>query len=82
MALNTGRDPLRSRIPLTVITGFLGSGKTTLLNALLARPEAANTAVIVNEYGEIGVDHDLVQGVTEAVTLLDKIGRASCRERV
>ena len=67
----TGRDPLRSRIPVTVITGFLGSGKTTLLNALLARPEAANTAVIINEYGEVGVDHDLVQGVTESVTLLD-----------
>jgi len=68
---NSGRDPLRSRIPVTVITGFLGSGKTTLLNALLARPEAANTAVIINEYGEVGVDHDLVQGITESVTLLD-----------
>ena len=56
---------------MTVITGFLGSGKTTLLNALLARPEAANTAVIINEYGEVGVDHDLVQGITESVTLLD-----------
>ena len=67
----SGRDPLRSRIPVTVITGFLGSGKTTLLNALLVRPEAANTAVIINEYGEVGVDHDLVQGVTESVTLLD-----------
>ncbi len=71
MAVSTGRDPLAGRIPLTVITGFLGSGKTTLLNALLARPEAANSAVIVNEYGEVGVDHDLVQGVTESVTLLD-----------
>ena len=72
MAVSTGgRDLLRSRIPLTVITGFLGSGKTTLLNALLARPEAANTAVIINEYGEVGVDHDLVQNITESVTLLD-----------
>jgi G3E family GTPase len=71
MALPSGRDPLRSRIPVTVITGFLGSGKTTLLNALLQRPEAANTAVIINEYGEVGVDHDLVQGVTESLTLLD-----------
>jgi G3E family GTPase len=71
MAVSAGRDPLAGRIPLTVITGFLGSGKTTLLNALLARPEAANSAVIVNEYGEVGVDHDLVQGVTESVTLLD-----------
>jgi G3E family GTPase len=71
MAVSAGRDPLAGRIPLTVITGFLGSGKTTLLNALLARPEAANSAVIVNEYGEVGVDHDLVQGITESVTLLD-----------
>ena len=71
LPVNAGRDPLRSRIPVTVITGFLGSGKTTLLNALLARPEAANTAVIINEYGEVGVDHDLVQGITESVTLLD-----------
>lgn len=71
LPVNSGRDPLRSRIPVTVITGFLGSGKTTLLNALLARPEAANTAVIINEYGEVGVDHDLVQGITESVTLLD-----------
>ena len=71
MTASTGRDPLRGRIPVTVITGFLGSGKTTLLNALLARPEAANTAVIINEYGEVGVDHDLVQGITESVTLLD-----------
>ena len=71
MAISPGRDPLRSRIPVTVITGFLGSGKTTLLNALLKRPEAANTAVIINEYGEVGVDHDLVQGITESVTLLD-----------
>ena len=71
MAVGAGRDPLAGRIPLTVITGFLGSGKTTLLNALLKRPEAANSAVIINEYGEVGVDHDLVQGVTESVTLLD-----------
>jgi G3E family GTPase len=68
---SSGRDYLRSRIPMTVITGFLGSGKTTLLNALLARPEAANTAVIINEYGEVGVDHDLVQNIAESVTLLD-----------
>ena len=68
---SSGRDLLRSRIPLTVITGFLGSGKTTLLNALLQTPQAANTAVIINEYGEVGVDHDLVQNIAESVTLLD-----------
>jgi G3E family GTPase len=68
---SSGRDLLRSRIPMTVITGFLGSGKTTLLNNLLASPQAANTAVIINEYGEVGVDHDLVQNIAESVTLLD-----------
>src|SRR2546423_22618 len=41
------------RIPVTVLTGFLGSGKTTLLNKLLRRPELADTAVIINEFGEI-----------------------------
>jgi G3E family GTPase len=52
---------------VTVITGFLGSGKTTLLNALLAQPQAANTAVIVNEFGEVGIDHELVRNAAETV---------------
>lgn len=50
-----------ARIPVTLLTGFLGSGKTTLLNDLLTRPAMAGTAVIVNEFGTIPVDHDLVQ---------------------
>ena len=49
------------RIPVTVLTGILGSGKTTLLNKLLRRPELADTAVIINEFGEIGLDHLLVE---------------------
>lgn len=52
-----GRKP---PIPLTVLTGFLGAGKTTLLNRLLGDPELAGTAVIINEFGEIGLDHLLV----------------------
>src|ERR671911_1514362 len=59
-----------SRIPVTVLTGFLGSGKTTLLNHVLKRPEMAATAVIVNEFGEIGLDHLLVESATEDVVLM------------
>jgi len=58
-------------IPVTVITGFLGSGKTTLLNRLLAHPDLADTAVLVNEFGEIGLDHLLVREVDENVVLLN-----------
>jgi len=48
------------RIPVMLLTGFLGSGKTTLLNAWLRSPELANAAVIVNEFGEVGIDHALI----------------------
>ena len=59
-----------ARIPITLITGFLGSGKTTLLGRLLARPELADTAVIVNELGDVSLDHELVETVTDEVTVL------------
>src|SRR5579871_4458565 len=59
------------QIPVTLLTGFLGSGKTTLLAALLRRAEFADTAVIVNEFGEIGLDHLLVAEGSETVALLD-----------
>ena len=65
------RDPFAGKIPVTIVTGFLGSGKTTLLNHLLAQPVLANTAVIVNEYGEQGVDHDLIRFAREKVQLLE-----------
>jgi G3E family GTPase len=57
-------------IPLVLLTGFLGSGKTTLLNRLLSDPSMHDTAVIVNEFGEIGVDHLLVAPVVDDVVLL------------
>lgn len=58
---------MTGKIPVTVLTGFLGSGKTTLLNHLLSQEEAEGTAVIVNEFGAIGVDGQLVIGVDEDV---------------
>lgn len=57
-------------IPVTVLTGFLGSGKTTLIKRLLALPQAADTAVIVNEFGEIGLDHLLIESADENIVVL------------
>jgi hypothetical protein len=57
-------------IPLTVLTGFLGAGKTSLLNRLITDPALAETAVIINEFGEIGLDHLLVKPIREGVVLL------------
>jgi G3E family GTPase len=64
-------DPFASRLPVTVVTGFLGSGKTTLINRLLARAELADTAVIVNEFGEVGLDHELIRFASEKMLLLE-----------
>src|SRR5687767_4003060 len=65
-------DPDRSaeRLPVSLITGFLGSGKTTLLNRLLQRPEMGDSAVIINEFGDVALDHLLVAPVAgDAVVL-------------
>ena len=58
---------MMNKIPVTVLTGFLGSGKTTLLNRILAEEHGLRIAVIENEFGEIGIDQDLVINVDEEV---------------
>jgi G3E family GTPase len=58
---------MTDKIPVTVLTGYLGAGKTTLLNRILSEPHGKRYAVIVNEFGEIGIDNDLVVGADEEV---------------
>ena len=67
---SSGADPLAGRIPITLITGFLGSGKTTLLSQLVKHADMAGAVVVINEIGEIGIDHDLVAMATEKIALL------------
>ena len=67
-------------LPTALITGFLGSGKTTLLNGLLRHPGMADTAVIINEFGEVGLDHLLIETAFEDAVLL-KSGCICCTVR-
>ena len=64
------RRPRGTRIPVSILTGFLGAGKTTLIRTLLDSPAGANTAVVVNEYGEIGIDNALLRASSDATVLL------------
>ncbi len=58
-------------VPVDIVTGFLGSGKTTLLARLLKSPDLRDTAVLVNEFGEVGLDHHLIEHAQESVLLLE-----------
>jgi G3E family GTPase len=68
--VSDSRDPLAGRIPVTLITGFLGSGKTTLISKLVRHPSMSRVAVVINELGEIGIDHDIVTMSSENIALL------------
>jgi G3E family GTPase len=61
------QDKSPAKIPVTVLTGYLGAGKTTLLNRILSEPHGQKFAVIVNEFGEIGIDNDLIVGADEEI---------------
>ena len=67
--MQSGNAPAQ-KIPISLLTGFLGSGKTTVLNYLLRQPAMANVMVIINEFGEIGLDHELVESATDDLVLL------------
>jgi G3E family GTPase len=74
MTKNPPARPVRApvdRIPVSLLTGFLGAGKTTLLNRWVRQPEMAGVAVLVNEFGEVGVDHHLVDDIDDRMLLLD-----------
>jgi G3E family GTPase len=67
-------------IPVSVLTGFLGSGKTTMLRHLLGQPEFSRTAVIVNEFGEVGLDHELIEASEDSLIEL-QTGCLCCKIR-
>jgi len=69
-----------NRIPLVLLTGFLGSGKTTILNSLLAKDDFRDTAVVINEAGDVGLDHLLVEQGTDTIVMLEG-GCMCCRAK-
>ena len=69
-----------SAIPVSILTGFLGSGKTTMLRHLLRQPEFSRTAVIINEFGEVGLDHELVEASEDSFITL-QTGCLCCKIR-
>ena len=74
-------EPASTLIPVTLLTGFLGSGKTTLLNHLVSQPEMADALVIINEFGEMALDHMLVAHSTENLVMEMSSGCVCCTIR-
>ncbi len=62
---------MQTRTPVTILTGFLGAGKTTLLNRILTAPHNHRVAVIINEFGEEGIDHDLLMAADEEIVQMN-----------
>jgi G3E family GTPase len=71
MIENTSAGNRSNSVPVSVISGFLGSGKTTLLNRLVQHPDMSDAAVIVNEFGDVGIDHALVDSALENTVVMD-----------
>src|SRR5271154_6166159 len=71
MTVENPRIDAKNRIPVTLVTGFLGSGKTTFINAALRSPELAKTMVVVNEFGEVGLDQKLFARSSDSVVVLE-----------
>ena len=68
--MSTSQTTADTRLPVTLLTGFLGAGKSTFLNKVLAHPDSGQIAVIVNEFGEVGLDNDLIESAEDEVILL------------
>ena len=79
--LNSDIDGSSRRFPVTVLTGFLGSGKTTVLNHLIGQEGLKRTLVLINEFGEIGIDHDLVTQSNEELVIEMAAGCLCCTIR-
>ncbi|WP_316857915.1 GTP-binding protein [uncultured Cohaesibacter sp.] len=79
-AISDSEANVAETIPVTIITGFLGAGKTTILNRILQDPAFKNSLVLINEYGEVGIDHLLIENLTDEVVLL-KSGCVCCTLR-
>jgi G3E family GTPase len=71
-------DAPKTGLPVTIITGFLGSGKTTLLNHILTNQQGIKTAVLVNEFGEIGIDNDLIVDASDDNTMIELSNGCVC----